>query len=114
MSDLIKNNNDTTRRHQQNRASSAPDLAADAELMALQAELHEAAQTADQAFKDMGDYATLEEELAVIDAIMAPGDALVERMFALPPATSAGVDARVRAGAWHTGDYITTYLRPDV
>lgn len=114
MSDIIKTNHDTTWGHQQNKAPSAHEMVPDAELIALQVKLHEAAKTADQAFKDMGDYATLEEELTVIDAIMAPGDTLAERMLALPATTSVGVDARVRAGAWHTGDYITTYLRPDV
>lgn len=85
--------------------------APDAELVALQALLHEAAQTADQAFRDMPEYDTLEEELATIDAIMQPGDALAERMRAMTPSTTSGVDAKVRAEAWHTGDYITTYLR---
>jgi hypothetical protein len=81
-------------------------------LLALQAELHEAAKVADQRFRDMPEDMALEDELAEIDAIMQPGDALAERMFALTPTTSSGIDARVRAEAWHSGDYITTYLRP--
>ncbi len=81
-------------------------------LLSLQAELHEAAKVADQRFRDMPEDMALEDELAEIDAIMQPGDALAERMFALTPTTSSGIDARVRAEAWHSGDYITTYLRP--
>jgi hypothetical protein len=84
----------------------------DQALLALQAELHEAAKVADQRFRDMPEDMALEDELAEIDAIMQPGDALAERMFALTPTTSSGIDARVRAEAWHSGDYITTYLRP--
>jgi hypothetical protein len=84
----------------------------DQALLALQAELHEAAKVADQRFRDMPEDMALEDELAEIDAIMQPGDALAERMFALTPTTSSGIDARVRAEAWHNGDYITTYLRP--
>lgn len=84
----------------------------DRALLALQAELHEAAKVADQRFRDMPEDMALEDELAEIDAIMQPGDALAERMFALTPSTSSGIDARVRAEAWHSGDYITTYLRP--
>ncbi|MCM2458880.1 hypothetical protein HGO37_26215 [Rhizobium sp. CG4] len=84
----------------------------DQALLALQAELHEAAKVADQRFRDMPEDMALEDELAEIDAIMQLGDALAERMFALTPTTSSGIDARVRAEAWHSGDYITTYLRP--
>lgn len=84
----------------------------DQALFVLQAELHEAAKLADQRFRDMADDMALEDELAEIDAIMKPGDALVERMVLLTPSTPAGIDARVRADAWHSGDYITTYLRP--
>jgi hypothetical protein len=84
----------------------------DQALLVLQAQLHEAAKVADQRFRDMADDMRLEDELAEIDAIMLPGDALVERMLQLTPSTQAGIDARVRADAWHSGDYITTYLRP--
>lgn len=84
----------------------------DQALLVLQAELHEAAKLADQRFRDMADDMALEDELAEIDAIMKPGDALVKRMVLLTPSTPAGIDARVRADAWHSGDYITTYLRP--
>jgi hypothetical protein len=84
----------------------------DQALLALQTELHEAAKVADQRFRDMPEDIALEDELAEIDAIMQPGDALSERMFALTPTTPSGIDARVRAEAWHSGDYITTYLRP--
>ena len=84
----------------------------DQALLVLQVELHQAAKVADQRFRDMADDMRLEDELAEIDAIMLPGDVLVERMLQLTPSTQAGIDARVRADAWHSGDYITTYLRP--
>jgi hypothetical protein len=85
----------------------------DQALFALQAELHEAAKVADQRFRDMPEDMALEDELAEIDAIMQPGDALAERMFALRPLTMAGVNAKIRAENWMTGDYIATFLRPN-
>lgn len=85
----------------------------DRALLVLQAELHEAAKVADQRFRDMPEDMALEDELAEIDVIMQPGDALAERMVALRPVTMAGVNARIRAENWMTGDYIATFLRPN-
>jgi len=82
----------------------------DFELIALRNELHEAAKLADQRLKEMPDFDSIADEQAAIDKIMQPGDQIADRMYWMKPATPAGVDAKVRAGKWKSGDYIATYL----
>jgi hypothetical protein len=82
----------------------------DFEIIALRNELHEAAKIADQRLKAMPDHLTIADEMAEIDAIMAPCDEMAGRMFSLKPTTPEGIDAKVRAGLWKTGNYIMTYL----
>ncbi|MGZ2448314.1 hypothetical protein ACVIRO_001068 [Rhizobium ruizarguesonis] len=82
----------------------------DFELLALRHDLHEAAKVADAALKALPDFESVEEEVAAIEAILRIGEEIANKMFAMKPITSGGVDAKVRAGRWKTGDYFSTYL----
>jgi hypothetical protein len=82
----------------------------DFELIALRNELHEVAKLAEQRLKEMPDFDSIADEQAAIDEIMQPGDQIAGRMYPMKPTTPAGVDAKVRAGKWKSGDYIATYL----
>lgn len=83
----------------------------DFELVGLRDHLHEAAILADQQITALPENLSVTAEIAKINEIMKPGDQIAGRMFSLKPTTPEGVDAKLRAGKWKTGDYIKTYLR---
>lgn len=87
-----------------------PSAADDAALIALSGDLHAAARLAHRQLRSMPDYATTRAEAVAIEEILQPGEAIADRMLCLHPVTPEGFDARLRAGLWKRGEYISAYL----
>lgn len=79
-------------------------------LIALGRDLHEAAKLAHRRLKSLPDYQTIAAEAAAIESILQPGEAIADRILSLEAVTSEGIEARLHAGLWKRGDYISAYF----